>query len=60
MAKTGDLVDLARILNLPQFPIFKPKLYPNKVELPLPQNIAGRFLFATNVLDADKLSNEDV
>ena len=26
----------------------------------MPQNIGGRFILATNVLDADKLSNEDV
>ncbi|CDN16525.1 hypothetical protein RintRC_2523 [Richelia intracellularis] len=26
----------------------------------MPQNIGGRFILATNVLDADKLNNEDV
>ncbi|CDN09860.1 hypothetical protein RintRC_0808 [Richelia intracellularis] len=26
----------------------------------MPQKIGGRFILATNVLDADKLSNEDV
>ena len=60
MGNTRDMVDLARILNLPLFLIFKPKLYPKKLQLPLPQNIGGRFILATNVLDADKLSNEDV
>ena len=35
-------------------------MYPNRLQLPLPQNIGGRFILATNVLDADKLSNEDV
>ncbi|CDN12791.1 hypothetical protein RintRC_0752 [Richelia intracellularis] len=35
-------------------------MYPNKLQLPLPQNIGGRFILATNVLDADKLSNENV
>ena len=33
---------------------------PKKLQLLLPQNIGGRFILATNVLDADKLSNEDV
>ncbi|CDN10848.1 hypothetical protein RintRC_1906 [Richelia intracellularis] len=35
-------------------------MYPNKLQLPFPQNIGARFILATNVLDADKLSNEDV
>ncbi|CDN13479.1 hypothetical protein RintRC_4416 [Richelia intracellularis] len=35
-------------------------MYPKKLQLPLPQNISGRFILATNVPDAEKLSNEDV
>ena len=35
-------------------------MYPKKLQLPLPQNIGARFIPGTNVLDADKFSNEDL
>ena len=35
-------------------------MYPKKLQLPLPQNIGARNKPGTNVLDADKFSNEDL